>query len=182
MYSVAVLIGSLRRDSINKKLAHALAKLANGKLDFRFADIGDLPLYNEDLWADPPASVARFKQQIEAADAVLLVTPEYNRGTTPAMKNAIDWGSRPLGKSSWVGKPVGLAGASAGAIGTALAQNWLRGTMLILDTVVMGQPELYLAYKEGLIDAEYGVTDESTRKFLNKYVDRFAAWIEKHKL
>ncbi|MET0985324.1 MAG: NAD(P)H-dependent oxidoreductase, partial [Steroidobacteraceae bacterium] len=142
MYSVAVLVGSLRRDSINKKLAHALAKLGQGKLDFRLVEIGDLPLYNEDIWVNPPPSITRFKQAIEGADAVLLVSPEYNRGTTGVLKNAIDWGSRPYGKSSWVGKPVALAGASMGATGTALAQASLRQTMIILDTVVMGLPEV----------------------------------------
>jgi chromate reductase len=181
MYSVAVLVGSLRRNSINKKLAHALAKLAQDKLAFQFVEIGDLPLYNEDLWADPPPSIARFKQQIEAADAVLLVSPEYNRGTTAALKNAIDWGSRPYGKNSWARKPVALAGTSMGATGTALCQASLRQSIIILDTVLMGQPELYLTYKEGLIDEAYNVTDESTRKFLQRYVDRFAEWIDKHK-
>lgn len=181
MYSVATLVGSLRRDSINKRLAHALAKLAQGKLELQFVEIGDLPLYNEDLWTSPPAQVARFKQQIESADAVLLVSPEYNRGTTAALKNAIDWGSRPSGKSSWGGKPLAFAGASPGATGTALAQAGLRQTMLTLDTVVMGQPELYLTYKQGLIDDEYNVTDESTRKRLTQYVERFADWIEKHR-
>lgn len=181
MNSVAVLVGSLRRDSINRKLAHALVKLAQGKLDCRFVEIGDLPLYNEDLWANPPPGIARFKQAVEAADAVWFVSPEYNRGIPGVLKNAIDWGSRPHGKSSWVGKPVALAGTSMGATGTALAQASLRHTMVILDTVVMGLPELYLTYKEGLIDTEYNVTDESTRKFLTKYVDRFAVWVEKHK-
>ncbi|MET0657057.1 MAG: NADPH-dependent FMN reductase [Steroidobacteraceae bacterium] len=181
MYSIAVLVGSLRRDSINKKLAHALVKLGAGKLEFRFVEIGDLPLYNEDLWADPPPSIARFKQAVEAADGVLLVSPEYNRGIPGVLKNAIDWGSRPYGKSSWTGKPVGLAGTSMGAIGTAVAQASLRHTMIILDTAVMGLPEVYLTYKEGLIDAEYNVTDESTRKRLTKYVERFAAWVEKQK-
>lgn len=181
MNSVAVVVGSLRRDSLNKRLAHALAKLGHGKLEFRFVQIDDLPLYNEDLWSDPSPSIARLKQQIEAADAALLVTPEYNRGTTGPMKNAVDWGSRPYGKSSWAGKPVGLAGTSMGALGTSLAQASLRQSMIILDTVLMGQPELYLTYKQGLIDDDHNVTDESTRKFMTKYVDRFAVWIEKHK-
>lgn len=180
MNSVAVLIGSLRRDSINKKLAHALEKLASGKLEFRYVEIRDLPLYDEDLWASPPASVLRFKQQVEAAEGVLLVTPEYNRGTTPALKNAIDWGSRPIGKSSWTGKPLGIAGASIGAIGTAVAQSDVRESMLTLGTVVMGSPELYLTYKEGLIDDSFDVSDEKSRKVLTAYVERFAAWIAKH--
>ncbi len=180
MHSVAVLVGSLRRDSVNKKLAHALGKLASARLEFRFVEIGDLPLYNEDLWSQPPASVLRFKQQIEAADAVLLVTPEYNRGTTPAMKNAIDWGSRPPGKSSWPGKPLAIAGATPGAIGTAVAQSDLRESMLTLGTVVMGLPELYLTFKEGLIDEHHEVTDENTRKKLAGYVDQFVAWVERH--
>jgi chromate reductase len=181
MHSVAVIVGSLRRGSINKKLAHALAKLASGRLEFRFVEIGDLPLYNEDLWGDPPTSVLRFKQQVEAADAVLFVTPEYNRGTTGALKNAIDWGSRPWGKSSWPGKPLAIAGASIGAIGTAVAQSHVRQSMLSVGTVLMGLPELYLTYKDGLIDDNFDVTDESSRKVLAKYVDAFVAWIERQK-
>lgn len=178
MHSTAIIVGSLRRDSINKKLAHALAKLASGRLECRFIEIGDLPLYNEDLWNQPPQNVLRLKQQIEAADAVLLVTPEYNRGTTPAMKNAIDWASRPPGKSSWTGKPLGIVGASPGAIGTAVAQSDLRESMLTLGTVVMGLPELYLTFKEGLIDEQHEVTDENTRKRLAGYVDKFVDWLQ----
>lgn len=179
MHSVAVLVGSLRRDSINRKLAHAMAKLAADRLEFRFVELGDLPLYNEDLWADPPASVTRFKEAVEAADAVLMVTPEYNRGTTPALKNAIDWGSRPWGQSSWPGQPLGIAGTSPGAIGTALAQSQVRQSMLTVGAIVMGSPELYLSYKEGMIDEQFVVTNEATRKVIANYVDKFAAWIDK---
>src|SRR6185436_11258651 len=109
MYKIAVLVGSLRRESINLKLAKALAKLAKGRLEFNFLSL-DLPLYNEDLWANPPAAVLKLKKDIEAADAVLFVTPEYNRSTTPIIKNAIDWGTRPWGKNSWSGKPAAIAG------------------------------------------------------------------------
>lgn len=179
MKTVAVLVGSLRRESINRKFAESLGKLAADRLDFKFVEIGDLPLYNDDLWANPPQSVLRMKSEVEAADAVLFVTPEYNRYFTPALKNAIDWGTRPWGKNSWAAKPAALTGATPGATGTAAGQNSLKGLLNVVDTVLMGQPEVYFTYKPELFDADNNVVDSSTRDFLNGWVDRFAKWIER---
>ncbi|MEX6508190.1 NADPH-dependent FMN reductase [Jiella sp. M17.18] len=179
MPTVAVFNGSLRRDSINRKFAESIAKLAGDRLTFRFVEIGDLPLYNDDLWQDPPASVLRMKREIEAADAVLFVTPEYNRSYTPAIKNAIDWGTRPWGKNSWEAKPSAIIGATPGTTGTAAGQNALKGLLTVVDTVLMGQPEVYFTYKPELFDAENNVADESTKAFLNRWIDRFAKWIER---
>ncbi|MGD9508298.1 MAG: NADPH-dependent FMN reductase [Geminicoccaceae bacterium] len=121
----------------------------------------------------------RLKREVEQADAVLFVTPEYNRAYTPAIKNAVDWGTRPWGQNSWAAKPATIVGATPGAIGTAVAQNALKGLLLVCDMVVMGQPEVYFTYKPELFDAEGEVVDEKTREFLNTWVDRFAAWIER---
>ena len=178
MYTIAVLVGSLRRESINRKLAKALAKLGQGKFKFHFVELGDIPIYNEDLWKDPPAAVLRMKKDIESADAVLFATPEYNRSIPPVVKNAIDWGTRPWGKNSWAGKPASIVGTSPGAVGTAVAQTHLRSIAPILELVLMGQPEVYLVNKPGLIDENDDITDDTTREFLQAYLDRFAAWID----
>ncbi|EAS48697.1 NADPH-dependent FMN reductase [Aurantimonas manganoxydans SI85-9A1] len=177
MPTVAVLVGSLRRASINRKFAESLGRLAGDRLTFRFVEIGDLPLYNEDLWDDAPASVLRMKSEVEAADAVLFVTPEYNRSFTPAIKNAIDWGTRPWGQNSWEAKPAAVIGTSPGAIGSAVGQNALKGLLTVVDMVLMGQPEVYYSYKADAFDADNNVTDEATRSFLNSWIDRFAGWI-----
>jgi chromate reductase, NAD(P)H dehydrogenase (quinone) len=177
MYTVAVIVGSLRRDSINRKLAKALAKLGQSKFRFNFVEIGDLPIYDEDLWQDPPASVLRMKNEIESADAVLFVTPEYNRSITPALKNAIDWGTRPWGKNSWAGKPASIVGTTPGAIGTAVAQTHLRSVAVVLDVILMGQPEVYFVNKPGLIDENDDITDDTTREFLEGWLARFESWI-----
>jgi chromate reductase len=177
--TVAVLVGSLRRESINRKFAQALAKLAADKLEFRFVEIGDLPHYNDDLWQDPPKSVLRLKQDIESADAVLFVTPEYNRSFPGVLKNAIDWANRPWGKNSWKGKPSAIIGTTPGAIGTAVAQNALRPVINLIDTVIMNQPEVYFTYKAELFAEDGSVKDEKTKEFLAGWVDKFAAWIEK---
>jgi chromate reductase len=177
MKTVAVLVGSLRRDSINRKFAESLARLSAGRLAFRFVEIGDLPLYNDDLWQSPPEAVLRLKREVEAADAVLFVTPEYNRYFSPAIKNAIDWGTRPWGKNSWAGKPAAIIGATPGATGAAAAQNSLKALLSVVDTVLMGQPEVYFTYKPELFDAQNNVVDPSAKDFLSNWVDRFAAWI-----
>ncbi|MBD8554213.1 NAD(P)H-dependent oxidoreductase [Rhizobium sp. CFBP 8762] len=178
MTTVAVLVGSLRRDSINRKFAESIGKLAGERLTFQFVDIGDLPLYNEDLWENTPESVTRLKQEVEAADAVLFVTPEYNRSFSPAIKNAIDWGTRPYGKNSWATKPSAVIGTSPGATGAASGQNALRGLLTVVDTVHMAQPEVYFVYKPELFDADNNIVDQSTKDFLNRFVDRFAKWID----
>jgi chromate reductase, NAD(P)H dehydrogenase (quinone) len=180
MHQVAVLVGSLRKDSHNRKLAHGLERLGAGSFAFHYPDL-NLPLYNEDLWAGPPAGVTALKAAVEAADAVLFVTPEYNRSITPITKNAIDWGSRPWGKTSWPGKPAGIVGISGGQIGTAVAQSQLRGILVNQAMVVMGQPEVYLTMKDGLFAEDGSVTDAGIARFLRGYLDSFAAWIEKHR-
>ncbi len=179
MKTVAVVVGSLRRDSINRKFAESVAKLAAGRLAFRFVEIGDLPLYNEDLWNDPPQSVLRMKREVEAADAVLFVTPEYNRYFSPAIKNAIDWGTRPWGQNSWAGKPAAVIGATPGATGTSAAQNSLKGLLTVVDMVLMGQPEVYFVYKPELFDGANNVAAADTKAFLSDWVDRFSSWIDR---
>jgi chromate reductase len=179
-FKVAVIIGSLRKDSMNLKLAKALAKLGQSRLDMHFVQIGDLPLFSQDLENPMPSQVARMKKEIEEADGVLFITPEYNRGMPGPLKNAIDWASRPYGKNSFKGKPAALCGASPGAIGTACSQHNLHPTLSYLDVVLMGQPEVYFQFKEGIIDAEGNIPGDDTKKFLQKFVDTFAVWIGQH--
>jgi chromate reductase len=179
MRSVAVLVGSVRQDSINRKFAHSVARLASDRLLFQFVEIGDLPLYNDDLWKNPPEPVLRLKRDVEAADAALFVTPEYNRSFSPAIKNAIDWGTRPWGKNSWAAKPAAILGASPGVLGTAPAQNALKGLISVCDMVLMGQPEIYFTYKPDLFNGSGDLVDERTRDVLNTWIDRFTKWIER---
>lgn len=180
MSKIAVIVGSIRRDSINRKLAEALAGLAGPKLEFTYVKIDDLPLFSQDLEPNPPAAVTRIKGQIDAADGVLIVTPEYNRSIPGVLKNAIDWASRPYGKNSFNGKPTAGIGTSGGAIGTAAAQQHLRSILAYLNVVLMGQPEGYIQFKQGLVDDQHTITDESVRKFLQSYVDAFAAWVDRY--
>ena len=180
MPKVAVFVGSLRRDSINRKLAKALAKLAAPKLALSLVELGDVPMFNQDLESDVPASVLRIRKDVAEADAVLFVTPEYNRSIPPLMKNAIDWVSRPYGKNGFAGKPAAIAGTSGGQVGTASAQNHLRSIATVLTGPLMVQPEVYLVFKEGLIDANGDVTDEGTKKFLQGWADAFAAFVARH--
>ena len=179
-FTVAVIVGSLRRESYNLKLAKAISKLGKNKFETTFLEIGDLPLYNQDLEASFPAQATRFKNEIMAADAVLFVTPEYNRGMPGPLKNAIDWASRPYGKNAFAGKPAGICGASPGAAGTAVSQHNLRPTLGYLDVILMGQPELYMQFKEGMIDADGAIGNPDTQKFLQNFTDKFAAWVERH--
>ena len=179
MTKVAVLIGSLRKDSINRKFAQGLEKLAAGKLDFVYADLSGLPHYNDDLWENPPQAVTQLKATIEAADAVLVVTPEYSRTYPGVLKDAVDWAARPWGKNSWAGKPLAITGTSPGAIGTAIAQHHLRTTMVAAGTAVMGQPELYYTFKPEHYDTDGAITDESTKTFLEAWLGSFGEWIAK---
>jgi chromate reductase, NAD(P)H dehydrogenase (quinone) len=178
MKHILVLVGSLRARSINRTYAHALEKLAAGRLGFSYADM-DLPLYNDDLWQSPPEKVVRLKNQIKAADGILFITPEYNRSLPAVTKNAVDWASRPFGQSVWAGKAVAVTGASPGAIGTAVAQSQLRSSLVILETHVMGGPEVYLTFKPDQIDDDGNVLNDKTAQFLTGFVDRFAEWVEK---
>jgi chromate reductase len=173
---IAVIVGSTRRESINRKLALALAKLGEGRFDVSFVEIGDLPLYSQDLEADLPASVNRMKAELAAADGVLIVTPEHNRSIPAALKNAIDWAARPWGKSSWPGKVAAVTGATPGAIGTSIAQLHLRQILGALGVLVMGG-EAYITFKPDLIAADNTVADDSTRKFLSDFVTNFASLV-----
>jgi chromate reductase len=171
--NIAVIVGSNRRDSINRKLARALVRLADGKLAANFVQIDDLPMYNQDQESPLPASVARFKAAIEEADALLFVTPEHNRSIPAVLKNAIDWGARPYGRNSWSTKAAGIIGTSPGTIGTAIAQQHLRQVLGDLGALVTGG-EAYVTFKPDLIDEADTVTDAGSREFLQSFVDRFA--------
>lgn len=179
MKPVAVLVGSLRKGSINRRYAQALARLGEGKLEFRFPELGDLPMYNDDLWESPPGPVMRLKQEVKEAAAILIVTPEYNRSFPPVIKNAIDWASRPKGDNSWAGKPAALTGATRGAIGTAVAQNSLRHVLSVVGLMVMPLPEVYFTFKDEYFGPDGAVVDESRQVFLQGFVDKFAAWIDR---
>ncbi|WP_138465157.1 NADPH-dependent FMN reductase [Poseidonocella sp. HB161398] len=175
MKTVAVLTGSLRRDSLNRKFAEALARQAGDRLEFRFVDI-DLPLYNEDLWETPPEKVLAMKAAVEEADAVLMVTPEYNRFFSPALKNAIDWGTRPRGRNSWAGKPAAAIGSTPGALGALAAVLALSSQMSVVGMTVMAQPGVYMSLREDSFDAGGGIADPGTRGFLDSFLDAFADW------
>ncbi len=181
MTKIAVIVGSLRRESINSKLAEALSKLAKPGTEFNFVKLDDVPLFNQDLEPSPPASVTRLKKDIESADGVLIVTPEYNRSIPGVLKNVIDWASRPYGKNSFDGKPTAAIGTSQGAVGTAAGQQHLRSILSYLTVLLMGQPEGYIVYKKDMVDAEGHVPDESVRKFLQLYTDKFVEWVERHR-
>lgn len=170
---LAVIIGSTRKDSINRKLANALIKLADGAFEATISQIDDLPLYNQDLEANFPASAQRLKGEIESADAILIVTPEHNRSISAALKNAVDWASRPWGQNSWAGRFVAVTGTSAGAVGTAAAQQQLREIMTNLAGTVAGG-QYFIQFKDGLVDESGTITDEKTRAFLQGLIDGIA--------
>lgn len=172
---LGIVIGSNRRDSINRKLAHALARLGGDAIEADFIRIDDLPLYNQDLEADLPSEVTRFKRHVENADALLFVTPEYSRSIPAVLKNAIEWGSRPWGKTSWPDKPAAVTGTSPGAIGSAIVQQHLKAVLGAQGLHLMGG-EAYITFKPDLIDANDNVTDESVRTFLKGFVDQFIAF------
>ena len=180
-HKVAVIVGSLRKGSINEQLALALAKLAAPAMEFTLVPIGELPLYNPDIDEANPAA-ERFRAAVHAADAVLFVTPEYNRSIPGPLKNALDWGSRPYGKACWSGKPAASIGASPGAAGTAAAQQQMRQVMTVLNMAVLGQPEVYLQFKEGLVSPQHDITVEATQAFLTGFLSRFAGWIAQQSL
>jgi chromate reductase len=177
--TIAVLVGSLRRDSFNRKLATALARLSPSGVVFTQLQIGDLPLYNQDDDANPAAAVQRLKSGIQSADGVLFVTAEYNRSVPGVLKNAIDHASRPYGKSAFAGKPAGIIGASVGAIGTALAQQHLRNIVAYLDMPTLNQPEAFIHAKDGLFDAD-GNIGPASKEFLQSWVDKYVAWVKQH--
>lgn len=179
MTKIAVFVGSLRADSFNKKLAKNLEQLAPEGVEFDYVDL-NLPLFNQDLEANYPHEAQKVKDQVENADGVLFVTPEYNRSIPGVLKNAIDWASRPFGTNSFRGKPTGIVGASSGQIGTAVAQSDLRHICGFLNVKLMGQPELYLGNAGSSFD-ENGVIVEGSRDYLATYINAFSAWLSQEK-
>lgn len=179
MRKVAVFVGSIRPNSSNMKLARALEQLSAGKIEFTYVQLGDLPRYDDSLWNDPPAEVIRLKRQIAEADAVLFVTPEYNRSIPGLLKDAIDWPSRPFGDSVWTGKPAAIAGATPGVSGTAAAQSHLRSILPMAGVALMGAPEIYFQVREGSFDADGGFADAKLRSNLLIWVERFSEWIDR---
>jgi chromate reductase len=177
---VAVVVGSLRKESFNRKMANALCEMAPSSLKLEIVDIGKLPLFNQDDEADPPPASVTFKAQIQKADAVLFVTPEYNRSVPGVLKNAIDVASRPYGKSAWNGKPCGVISVSPGAIGAFGANHHLRQSLVFLNMPALQQPEAYIGGAAGLFDAQGKLTNESTREFIRKFLDAFAVWVERN--
>ena len=181
-YKIAVLIGSLRRDSLNRKIANALAALAPAGLTFDQIPIGDLPFYNEDLETDsPPKQWIEFRQRVRDADALLFVTPEYNRSVPGVLKNAIDVGSRPYGKSVFDGKPAAVVSSSMGNIAGFGANHHLRQSLVFLNTPVLQQPEAYIANAGSLFDESGKLKNESTEQFLRGFIEKFSQWIGKTK-
>jgi chromate reductase len=174
-YQVAVLVGSLRTDSINRKLATAMTRLAPPSLCFYTVDLGTLPMYNSDLEVDRPESVKQFVAECVPADAFFMVMPEINRSLPAVLKNAIDWGSKPLETNVWRDRPVAICGTSPGAAGTAVGQQHLRQIMGILGSAVLGG-EAYVSFKPELIDSDGNIANQSTRKFLGDYMERFATF------
>ena len=178
--NVAVIVGSLRKDSYNRKMALAMAALAPESLKLEIVEIGQLPHYNQDDDTNPPAPWTAFRQRIAQADAVLFVTPEYNRSVPGVLKNAIDVGSRPYGKSAWSGKPAAVISVSPGAIGGFGANHHLRQSLVFLNMPAMTQPEAYVGGAGDLFDESGGFKKPETRQFVEKFITAFAAWIERN--
>lgn len=179
-YQIAVVVGSLRRDSFNRKLATAIAKLGPEEFSFEQLRIDDLPLYNQDDDENPAESVQRLKGEIKAARGLLFVTPEYNRSMPGVLKNALDHASRPYGQNAWAKKPAGVLGASIGSIGTAVSQQHLRNSLAYLDVPTLGQPEAFIHVTDELFDDAGDIGNARTRKFLQKWMDQYVDWVKKH--
>jgi chromate reductase len=178
-HKVAVLVGSLRKESFNRKMSRALIAVAPPSLELSHVEIGDLPLYTPDFETDPPAAVRAFRESIAQCDALLFVTAEYNRSVPGCLKNAIDVGSRPYGKSVWGGKPAAVVSVSPGAIGGFGANHHLRQSFVFLDIPAMPTPEAYIGGAAKLFDEQGGLTNESTREFITTFMQSFAAWVER---
>ena len=178
-HRVAVLVGSLSKASLNRKMAHALIAVAPPSLGLSIVEIGELPLYTPDFEADPPATVRTFRDQIRASDALLFVTPEYNRSVPGVLKNAIDVGSRPYGKSVWAKKPAAVVSVSPGAIGGFGANQHLRQSFVFLDVPAMPAPEAYIGGAGTMFDEQGALTNESTRGFITKFMQAFAEWVQR---
>ena len=176
--NVVVLIGSLRKQSFNRKIANEIIALAPASLNLEIVEIGQLSFFNQDLEATPPADWVEFRARVAKADAALFVTPEYNRSVPAVLKNALDVGSRPYGKSAWDGKPAAVASVSIGAIGGFGANHHLRQSLTYVNMPTLQQPEVYISNASGLFD-EAGKLNDGTRDLLKNFVTTFAAWIEK---
>jgi chromate reductase len=178
-YRIAVVTGSLRRESYNRQLANAMKKF--GPPDFSFQDlrIDDLPHYNQDNNGNESEQVRRLKSEIASAHGVMFVTPEYNRSIPGVLKNAIDNASRPYGQSAWKGKPAGVLGASVGAAGTSMAQQHLRNVLVYLDMPTLAQPEVFIQVRDGFFDSSGAISNPDTKNFLQGWMDSFAAWVRK---
>src|SRR4051812_40519073 len=177
---IGYVIGSLRKESINRKLANAVIKLAPPDFNFKELKIGDLPLYNQDDDKAQAAVVQRLKSDLRGVDAVMFVTAEYNRSVPGVLKNALDVGSRPYGQSAWAGKPAAIVSVSPGAIGAFGANHHLRQSLVFLDVPAMQQPEAYIGGAAGLFDAAGQLTNDSTRAFLQKFMNAFSTWIDRN--
>lgn len=177
---VGYIVGSIRKDSLNRKLAQALAKLAPSDFSFEEIGIANLPLYSQELDGAFPESIKQFKSHIQSMDAILFASPEYNRSISGVLKNAIDIASRPYGESVWGGKPAGVIGASVGAQGTSMSQQHLRNVLAHLDMPTLNQPEVFVHVKEGLFD-DQGNFGEAHVKFYQKWMDHFVVWVKKHR-
>ncbi|MBS0277716.1 MAG: NAD(P)H-dependent oxidoreductase [Proteobacteria bacterium] len=178
-WNVAVIVGSLRKESFSRKIANALVPLAKPALDLKLVEIGDLPLYSEDTEPNPPESWKRFRDAVRPADAVLFVTPEYNRSVPGCLKNAIDVGSRPYGHSVWSGKPACVISNSPGAIGGFGANHHLRQSLVFLDMPTLQQPEAYISGANKLVNDKGEFEDPAKREYFQKILSTFATWIEK---
>ena len=179
MSKIAVIVGSLRAESYNRRLAEALLRLPEAKEHrFEFVEIGDLPLYDQDSDGDQPEPAKRLKRQVRAADGVMFVTPEYNRSIPGVLKNAIDHGSRPFGDSAWKGRPAGIIGVSPGAMGTGMAQQHLRNILAGLDMPTLGLPEAFIVWKEGLLTSD-GEVGMDSREFLGSWLGAFLKLVER---
>lgn len=177
MPRIAVIVGSTRRDSFNLRLARAIVRLGEGRFEPIWVRIDDLPLFNQDDEKNAIPSVARYKAEVQSADGLLFVTPEHNRSIPSALKNAIDWSTRPMGTNVLSGKPSAVVGTSPGAISAAIAQVHLKNILLTLSGAVLGQPEVYLKFEKDLIDADGNVANEGTKKFLAGFVDKLIAFV-----
>ncbi|HUN91796.1 MAG TPA: NAD(P)H-dependent oxidoreductase [Burkholderiaceae bacterium] len=178
-YRIGIVVGSLRRESFNRRFADAVVRLAPAGFTFAHLRIDDLPLYNQDADGNPAETVKRLKAEIAATQGILFVTPEYNRSIPGVLKNALDQASRPYGQSAWAGKPAGVMGVSVGAIGTSMAQQHLRNVLAYLDMPTLGQPEVYVQAKDGLFDGAGNLAPD-TAKFMQGWMDRYVAWVKKH--
>lgn len=177
---IAVIVGSLRKDSFNRKVAKALVDMAPASLQFEFVEIGDLPLYNQDLDQDPPQPWVKFRQKLKAFDGVLFATPEYNRSVPGVLKNAIDVGSRPYGASAWDKRPCAIVSVSPGAMGGFGANHHLRQCLVFLNMPAMQMPEAYIGSAGDLFEADGAFKKPSTKEHLQKFINSFANWVERN--